>query len=319
MSSEMIELGVKAISEAQYENSWFTPHMVVHSFASWGAALSKENIEEWLAPYQFGSNKSQKVGIIMAGNIPLVGLHDLICALLADHEVMVKVSSKDRLLMNLLIEIIGLISNEWKKRIRLVDSLKEIDILIATGSDNSARYFDYYFRNKRRLIRKNRTSIAILNGNETEDQLSFLADDVFMYFGLGCRNVTKLYLPEAYDLNKLFKAFFRYKEHINHNKYANNYDYNKVVYLLNQTELLENGFIVLKEDKGLHSPVGVLFYEYYSDLMTLLAKNKEEREQIQCLVGSVALPDMVPFGRAQQPDLWNYADNVDTLSFLLKE
>jgi hypothetical protein len=253
----------------------------------------------------------------MAGNIPLVGLHDALCVLLANHQLKAKVSTKDKSLMNLILETLALIAPEWSAKIEAPEKLNDIDILIATGSDNSARYFDYYFRDVKKILRKNRTSVAVLDGNETEEELKQLSDDIFLHYGLGCRNVTKLYIPKGFDLDRVFNAVFEYKDVINHNKYANNYDYNKAVYLLNKIELNENGFLLMKEDEGLHSPVGVLFYEYYENLSAVEEKLLDSAESIQAAVGSYDKLKLVPFGKAQQPELWDYADGKDTMSFLM--
>jgi hypothetical protein len=311
--------GLALIEQAGISNAWFTPESVVNAFEAWGLALSETSLDKWLNAYKLERTAPKKVGVIMAGNIPLVGLHDALCVLLSNHVLKAKLSSKDTPLMQLSLEILGTLSSEWKERIELTNSLKEIDVLIATGSDNSARYFEYYFRDQKKLIRKNRTSVAVLMGDENEEELAALAEDVFTYFGLGCRNVTKLYLPKGFDLDRLFNAFFKFKELINHNKYANNYDYNKAVYLLNKHELIENGFLLMKEEEALHSPVGVLFYEYYTSVDEVMQKIQLQKDQIQCLVSRKELGNNIPFGKAQRPDLWNYADNIDTLAFLLKE
>lgn len=307
--------GRDLIQQAHHHNGWFVTASVEMAFLAWAKALEKDSVKAWLKAYAF-NDTVDAVGVIMAGNIPLVGLHDAIAVLVSDHQLVAKLSSKDQLLMEFVLRALGTIAPEWKEKIVIGNSLKNIDVLIATGSDNSARYFEYYFREKKKLIRQNRTSVAILNGSETSDELSGLASDVFTYFGLGCRNITKLYLPKNYDLDLLFQAFFPYQKLINNNKYANNYDYNKAVYLLNKIELIENGFLLLKEDEGLHSPVGVLFYEYYEDLEELELQLNQSAEHIQCIVSNLGKATHTPFGKAQNPDLWDYADGVDTLAFL---
>lgn len=305
----------EAINIAHHHNGWFSPDSVKQAYQAWGNSLQKKNVEAWLKAYDLGGEK-QKVGVIMAGNIPLVGLHDALCVLLNEDELHAKLSSKDRLLMQIVLDALIAIAPEWKDNIKVVEKLNEIDLLIATGSDNSARYFEYYFRTTKKLLRKNRTSVAIIDGKEEEDQLADLAKDIFTYFGLGCRNVTKVFVPRGYDLDQLFNAFFPYQEIINHNKYANNYDYNKAVYLLNKIELVENGFVLLKEDEGLHSPVGVLFYEYYDNLEAVKKKLAESADDIQAIVSNLNEASHLPFGKAQEPELWDYADGVDTLAFL---
>lgn len=317
ISDKLLELGIEAIRKAELENAWFTFSSIEHTFQAWKKALKKEKVEKWLQSYQLKESSGEKVGLILAGNIPLVGLHDILSVLISGGIAHVKCSSKDKSLMIWVLEVLADLSEEWKERIILKERLNEIDTLIATGSDNSARHFEYYFKDRRRLIRKNRTSVAVIGGNETEKEMEALADDVFRYFGLGCRNVTKVFVPKDYDLDLLFKAFFKYKELINHHKYANNYDYNKAVYLLNQVDLLENGFLLLKEGQDLHSPIAVLFYEYYNDLPEAIEKIEENKDQIQCKVGNISANGFTPFGEAQEPELWDYADGVDTLKFLL--
>ena len=314
---KQVERGAELIETVHHENGWFTPDSVKAVFKAWSKSLTPEKISKWLDPYSSKNTNSKIVGVIMAGNIPLVGLHDALCVLLTDHHLKAKISSKDKALMSLVLETLAIISPEWAAKIEVTDQLKDIDYLIATGSDNSSRYFEYYFRDVKKILRKNRTSVAILDGNESEEDLKNLSHDVFMHFGLGCRNVTKLYLPKGFDLNRLFKAFFHYKEIVNNNKYANNYDYNKAVYLLNKIELVENGFLLLKEDEDLHSPVGVLFYEFYDKLSAVEEKLIDHAESIQAAVGSYDESKLIPFGKAQQPELWDYADGKDTLSFLM--
>jgi len=309
-------LAAEFIETAYRENGWFTKDSVLAVYEAWANSLKEPKVEQWLSKYDLEDNKNLKVGVIMAGNLPLVGLHDALCVLISGNILHAKLSSKDRSLMLLILKVIQkLIPNP--EQVQLVEQLKDIDSLIATGSDNSARYFDYYFKEKKRIIRKNRTSIAVLQGDESEDDLHGLSHDVFRHFGLGCRNVTKLYLPKGYDLNHVFKAVFHYQEIGNHNKYANNYDYNKAVYLLSQVELIENGFLLMKEDEGIHSPVGVLFYEFYDCLDEVKAIIENRKDALQCVVSNLDVAQRVPFGKAQSPELWDYADGIDTIEFLL--
>ena len=316
---KQVELGAELIETVHHENGWFTPDSVKSVFEAWSTSLTPEKISTWLASYALNNTNTKTVGVIMAGNIPLVGLHDALCVLLAGHHLKAKLSSKDKSLMSLVLDTMAVIATDWTTKIEVTDKLNGIDFLIATGSDNSARYFEYYFRAVKKILRKNRTSVAILDGNESENDLKNLSHDVFMHFGLGCRNVTKLYLPKGFDLDRLFNAFFHYKEIVNNNKYANNYDYNKAVYLLNKIDLVENGFLLLKEDEGLHSPVGVLFYEYYDKLSAVEEKLIDHAESIQAAVGSYDKSKLIPFGKAQQPELWDYADGIDTIEFLISE
>ena len=313
---DLIERGRQLIESAHIQNSWFTTDSVRQAIFAWSQSLQPGKIDQWLSSYNFENPKGNRVGVIAAGNIPLVGLHDLLCVLINGDQLKIKLSSKDQQLMQWAIECLITIEPELQGAIEVSENLKDINLLIATGSDNSSRYFEYYFKEQKRLLRKNRTSVAVLNGTESAEDLVGLSEDVFTHFGLGCRNVTKVYVPRGYDFDPMFNAFFRFKEVINHNKYANNYDYNKAVYLLNKIELVENGFLLLKEDEGLHSPVGVLFYSYYDQLEDVWDILKENEDQIQCKVGTVAGQDLVPFGKAQLPELVDYADGVDTIEFL---
>lgn len=313
LTKEEFESFNALILKSKVHNGWFTEENVRESIKGITSMLSEEKLSKWTSNYKFSESKDKKVGVIMAGNIPLVGFHDALCVLITGNTLLAKLSSEDSILFPALIEILINIEPRFKDRIQLVFKLEDFDAVIATGSDNSARYFESYFGKYPNIIRKNRTSVAVFNGKETEEELSSFAEDVFLYFGKGCRNVTKLYLPKGFDLDKLFNSFFKYKEIINHNKYANNYDYNKAIYLMNQIELIENGFVLLKEDNSLHSPLSVLNYEFYSSEKELEKSLKENKDSIQCVVGK----NFIPFGKAQKPEVWDYADNVDTLKFLL--
>ena len=314
--AEELEHATNLVNRVNHENGWFTKESVLAVYKAWADSLQESKVEQWLSGYNWTRVTPEKVGVIMAGNLPLVGLHDALSVFVSGHVLHAKLSSKDKSLMTVVLKVLQkLIGDE--ARFKIVEQLKDIDWLIATGSDNSARYFDYYFKEIKRIIRKNRTSIAVINGKETEEELHGLSHDIFQHFGLGCRNVTKLYLPKSYDLDNVFKALFHYQEIGNHNKYANNYDYNKAVYLLNQVELIENGFLLMKEDKGIHSPVGVLFYEFYDEIEQIKNIINRRKDELQCVVSNENLPQQVPFGKAQCPELWDYADGIDTIEFLL--
>jgi len=304
----------EVISQAILLNPWFTQEHIKTSLFSIAQMLEKENLENWILNYNLNHVKIKKVLLIMAGNIPMVGFHDLLCVLISGHSVIVKFSSKDNILIKFIINKLIAISPNIDKKINIVDDFVkcQFDALIATGSDNSFKYFNYYFKDYKSIIRKNRRSIAILDGSETPQDLISLSNDIFLYFGLGCRNVSKLYLPNGYDLNKLFNAFYDYHDIINHLKYSNNYDYNKTVYLMNGEKLLDNGFVLLKEDTSIQSPVATVFYEYYSNKIDLFKFIKENNFLFQCVVGK----DNIGFGQTQFPNLDSYADGVDTINFL---
>jgi len=300
---------------AEVLNPWFTNKNLEKSLNFWCNQLNYDMLTSWLNPYKLNDCPSpKKVLIIMAGNIPLVGFHDLLTVLISGHKAIIKMSSSDNILLKVLIDKLINIDSAFKERIFLIDDLKDrkFDAIIATGSDNSAEYFEYYFKDTKRIIRKNRRSIAILSGNESEIQLKGLADDVFAYFGLGCRNVSKLFLPQGFDLNRLFKAFLPYSSVLEHKKYANNYDYNKAIFLMGSNTLVENGFLLMKEEKSLLSPVAMLYYEYFQDIITIDKYIEENQEKLQCIVSE----EKIPFGSTQEPNLWDYADGVDTIDFL---
>ena len=255
----------------------------------------------------------------MAGNLPLVGFHDFLSVLISGHKLIAKPSSNDALLLPYLAKMLIKIEPGFTDRITFTDkTLPAFDAVIATGSDNTSRYFEYYFKNKPHIIRGSRNAVAILTGKETAQQLSGLADDIFTFYGMGCRSVSKVFLPRGYDFDVFFNAMFRFRESINHAKYANNYDYNKAVYLMSLMPVLDNGFLVLKEDTAFASPIAVVFYEYYDDENQLKAYLETQAKSIQCVVAAGFLKNEIPFGQAQKPELHNYADGVDTLDFLAK-
>lgn len=303
-------------------NGWFTEENLRLALSNWAAALSKGSLEKWLAPYAKdleGPVKQKRIGVVMAGNIPMVGFHDLLCVLVSGHSVAGKLASDDQVLMPFLMEELFLIEPRFKPLVSLSGGIMEQpDAVIATGSNNSSRYFDYYFGKYPHLIRRNRNSVAILTGAETEEQLKALGCDVFQYFGLGCRNVSKLFIPKGYDIDKVFRAFFSFSNVMDNKKYANNYEYHKTLYLMNQAKLLDNGFILLKEDIALSSPVAVLFYEYYDEPEALRSRLRMDSGSIQCIVSADPLWEgAVAPGASQAPGLWDYADGADTMKFLV--
>ena len=307
------------IKLAEEHNAWFNKENVLFSLDGWSKSLNDRNINKWIEKYNFNAVESKKVAIIMAGNIPLVGFHDFISVLISGHSVVVKQSSNDKHLLPFLAKYLEHIEPEFKDKIEFTEEkLTQFDAVIATGSDNTARYFEFYFKNKPSIIRKNRNSVAVLTGNENENQLLNLSEDIFRYYGLGCRNVSKLFVPKDYNFEAFFKAMYHWNPIINQNKYANNYDYNKAVYLMSEFQMLENGFLMIKEDNSYSSPIATLFYEYYETTESLKEKLETEAEQIQCIVSDGFTENEIQFGETQKPMLWNYADNVDTIAFLLK-
>ncbi|WP_139423716.1 acyl-CoA reductase [Chryseobacterium mulctrae] len=305
----------QVLKKSEIENPWFTADNQKYALKQWSELLTEENINEWLQHYS-PSKTSKKVGLILAGNIPLVGLHDVISVILSNHIPLIKLSSKDKTMLPFLLKKWNEFSEETID-FEFVERLENFDAVIATGSNNTARYLEYYFKNHLSIIRKNRTSIAVLKGDETEEELKLLAHDIFQYFGLGCRNVTRIFIPQDFVIDRLFESFLDFKEIINHNKYANNYDYNRAVYLLNQDKFWDNNFVMLKEDAQLFSPLSVINFSRYSSLDEVKDFIAENEENIQCVVAKNELGiDSIQFGEAQNPGLNTYADNVDTMKFL---
>ena len=308
---------VNLIELSQSHNGWFTPEQVYFAVQSWAEALKKDNLNQWLSNYDLTNVKPKTVGLILAGNIPLVGFHDFLSVLIAGHNVLVKTSSNDQHLIKFLANYLLSINPEIGKSIVFTDGkLENFDAVIATGSNNTARYFEFYFKDKPSIIRKNRNSVAVLTGNETHEDLVNLGEDIFRYFGLGCRNVSKLFVPKEYDFQPFFQAVYEYKDVIFYEKYSNNYDYNKAVFLMSNFKLLDNEFLTLKEDTSYASPISSVFYEYYDNINELKNRLDKENEQIQCIVSKDVTNNSIPFGQTQKPNLWDYADNVDTLEFL---
>ncbi len=312
--AELQQLKSKAINE----NPWFTNESIDLALKGIGSYLEQSQLITWLDAYSIQSKKQLDVGIIMAGNIPLVGFHDFLCVIMSGNSVQIKISSKDsivtKFLFNKLIEVDPGMNNQF----RLVNKLNKVDALIATGSDNSARYFNYNYKDCPRLIRKNRTSVGIIKGDETPDQLKKLGDDIFLYFGLGCRNISKLFIPKGYDLSAVIGNFDAYKHVIGHKSYANNYQYNKIIFSMKGIDFLDTGYLLIKEDKELVSPISVLYYEEYQNIKNLRAILNQNKDKIQCILTQDGWFDKsVPFGRSQSPELWDYADNEDTMKFLI--
>jgi len=312
----MMENGTewKAVKEkASHENPWFIPEFVELATTSIAREfLQKDKLNAWVNSYSLPSSNEQPktVGIVMAGNIPLVGFHDFLSAFISGHRQMIKLSSKDQVLLKHLVDkLIG-----WNSRVAEYISFNELlkgcYAYLATGSNNSSRYFEYYFSKYAHIIRRNRTSIAVLTGHETNEQLEKLADDVYQYFGLGCRNVTKIYVPAGYEFPRLLEVFTKYDHLSDFHKYKNNYDYRLALLILNKQYFMSNGSILLVENNSVFSPISQLHYEYYKSEPNL--DTDEMKQKVQCVVGRGG----IAFGLAQQPALCDYADGSDTLQFL---
>lgn len=304
----------QAVAEAHIRNNWFTPENQWFALETWAEALQPDAIDNWLRD-AVAPSIAKKVGLMLAGNIPLVGLHDILCVLASGHHARLKPSSDDAVLPKYLLERWTAACPELQERWEITEQLKGIDAAIATGSNNSARYFDYYFRNIPHIIRKNRHSIALVRPQEGQDVLQAIGEDVFRYYGLGCRNVTHLFLPEGYDLNQVFAAWEPWADIIHHHRYANNYTYHRAILLMNLSPHLDNGFVLLQESEELYSPAGLLRYSFYADEAEVQAKTAAAAEQLQCIIGNASWCNTRP-GQSQRPGLRDYADGVNTLRFL---
>ncbi|MBT8297274.1 MAG: acyl-CoA reductase [Maribacter sp.] len=308
-----------AILRAGHKNGWFTEDNIKFAISTWGALLTTKDLEQWLSYYDFSKVKHKTVALIMAGNIPLVGFHDFLSVLLSGNKAVIKLSSNDAILLPFIANFLIEQMPSLKAEIEFTENkLEEFDAVIATGSDNTSRYFEHYFGHKPNVIRKNRNSIAIISGKESKLELKALGEDIFRYYGLGCRSVSKIFVPKGYEFDAFFEAVFDYNPIINQSKYANNYDYNKAVYLMSEFTILENGFLMLKEDQNYASPIATLFYEEYGSLQELKKRILADRDKIQCIVANGFVENEINFGQTQKPTLTDYADGVDTVEFLLK-
>ncbi len=299
-------------------NAWFTEEEVKKALKALGEMLNSEDLKTWFKDIEI-STSPKKIGLILAGNIPLVGFHDVLCVLATGNIAMIKLSSADDKLLPAMLAKLIEIEPQLSRQIIYSERLKDFDAIIATGSNNTSRYFEYYFGKVPNIIRKNRTSVAVLTGNETPDDIEALGHDLFDYFGLGCRNVSKIYIPKNYDIKLFFEPLEKYKDIINHFKYNNNYDYNKSIYLVNSATHFDNGFLLLKEDTGFSSPLAVLYFDRYNNLNDVEHLLKEQEQNLQCVVSIAKLSIENPvlnFGETQHPKLWDYADNINTIIFL---
>ena len=307
----------RATDEAEQKNGWFTRENISLAFEGIRRYLNPDSLESWTKDFS-PAKTDRTVGIVGAGNVPMVAFHDMLSALVAGNKAQLKLSSQDDVLLPYLVSKLAKVDAKLAEKVEFVEHLNKPDLVIATGSNNSSRYFEYYFRDIPHIIRKNRTSVAVLTGSESEEEMQLLGKDVFQYFGLGCRNVSKVLIPEGFDIDLLYKAFFSFKDVIDHKKYANNYDYNRSILLLNGAKFFDNGFLLIQENEALVSPIAVLNYATYGHASEIEDYLLSQIENIQCVVSK---EDKVPtarvsFGDTQKPELWDYADNVNTLEFL---
>ncbi len=314
---------ITAINDAQANNPWFIKEFIINCLQEISNQLKSESLNCWLNKYdckKLSEKTTKTVALITAGNIPLVGFHDILSILISGNNLLIKVSQKDSVLTKLFINLLCKIEPQFNDKIKFSDAnLSNFDAIIATGSNNTSRYFDYYFNKYPSIIRRNRNSIAILNYDDSENDLNKIADDIFLYFGLGCRNVSKIFIPKGFVIEKLFKVFETYKEILfNHNKYMNNYEYNKAIFLVNKTPFFDNGFVLLNQNENISSPISVIYFEYYDNFDYVNNKIEINKNQIQCVISNNKnVSNSISIGEAQSPKLWDYSDNIDTMKFLL--
>jgi hypothetical protein len=303
--------------KARNENPWFVAESVLLALKGIEVILDKEKLTSWALSYGTEPSHPKTVGVAMAGNIPLVGFHDFLCVLISGHRIKAKLSANDTALFTSLIPMLLEIEPEFQDRITLAENLKEVDAIIATGSDNTSRYFEYYFRKIPHLIRKNRASCGVILGEEPAIEFELLGKDVFSYFGLGCRNVSKLYVPHDFDLGQLIQSWRKYEGCIDHHKYANNYDYKKSILLLNREPFYDGGFVLLKESAHFVSPIATVFFEFYKTQEEVKQKINLYASKLQVITAAQGwFAGSKPFGDAQLPQVGDYADNIDTMNFL---
>ena len=311
------------IENEQYTNTWFTPFFVRHRLQSIATCLREQQLQIWLKNYKkLHNHQPETIGVIMAGNLPLVGFHDFLSVLIVGDSLVAKLSSQDKHLLPTIAQMLIAIEPRFEQQIVFTEEkIGQIDKVISTGGSNSAKYFSYYFKNIPHIIRSHCNSVALLDGTETEKDLEHLADDIFLYFGLGCRSVSKIFVPQNYNFEKLFKAMDKYKPLMEqHHKYLNNLEYQKTMHLINMIPFLDQGLSVVKECPDIASPIAVLHYEYYQDKEQTIKNIFSLGDKLQCAVGNNNVHQrLIPFGKAQYPALNDYANDIDTIAFLLND
>jgi hypothetical protein len=316
--NDKIEVLKAEAASAKHYNGWFEEGMVCHALLALGESLQEAKLRKWISGYRLEDTTPKTVGVVMAGNVPAVGFHDFLSVLISGHKILARLSSDDSKLLPAMANLLMSLEPGFETFILFTNNqLKNFDAVIATGSNNTSRYFEFYFGKYPNIIRKNRNGIAVLTGKESSSELAALADDVFLYFGLGCRNVAKIFIPKGYDFMPLLDVLAKRTEISQHHKYFNNYEYNKAIYLVNKRPHLDTGNLLLVEEEQISSPVGVLYYEYYTSDIALRNALMVRNDQIQCVLSQADfLPGAIGLGRGQQPELWDYADGVDTMEFL---
>ncbi|WP_185852043.1 acyl-CoA reductase [Blattabacterium cuenoti] len=317
-SKKFFPIFQKILQKITIANNWFRIEDLLITFDQWGKILQKKKLEYWMSKYTFIKKKPKKILVIMPGNVPMVGFHDFLCVILSGHKIIIKLSEEDNLLLPFLCEIIINDKPSLKNKIKFTNNIfhEKFDYVIATGNNNTARYFEYYFRKQPLLLRKNRTSVAVLQGTETEEELISLNRDMLTYSGRGCRNVGKIFVPHNYDVHLILKKSF-ISEYITKNyKYTDNYKYYLSVYTMDKVHFKKNHFVLFKEEKNYHSPISVVYYEFYNNLNELKKTILENNNHVQCVVSKNFLEEEILFGKTQYPKLEDFADKIDTIQFL---
>jgi hypothetical protein len=323
IDDDILEPLREAARQSTIYNPWFTSENIRLAINGLGEMLQTEKIEKWLQPYpeiNLVPAIQKTVSVVMAGNIPLAGFHDFLCVLITGNKILARLSSDDSRLLPAIAQLLTKFDASWSDQIAFTtERIEKFDAVIATGNNNTSRYFEYYFSKVPNIIRHNRNSLAITNGNESKQELEKLASDVMQYFGMGCRSVSKVYIPFNYDLKPLINALDRFSEMANHHKYRNNYDYQQSVFMLNRIPVVDTGYLLMTESAGLSSPISVLYYSYYDKIEDVIREIRNSASDIQCVVSNVDLAiETVKPGEAQSPQLWDYADNIDTLKFIIR-
>lgn len=308
-----------SVRVAQTRNEWFTKENILFALKNIAISISQDSIDEFVSKYNFSKPKYKSVGVIMAGNIPIVGFNDFFYVLMSGSSIKIKLSSKDDLLLAVLAQLLINIEPKLESKISFEEfTINDFDAIIATGSSNSSNLFKEYFGKYPNIIRSHRSSIAVISNEDSKIDLELLGRDIFSYFGLGCRNVSKIFIPKEFDLSKLFESIISYSKVMEHNKYMNNFDYNSTLYLMKNEKFLVNNFLILKESEEIYSPISVLNYSYYNNLEEVEEYINLNKEKIQIVLSNKAkVNKSILFGNSQMPTLLDYADDIDVMDFLL--
>lgn len=319
-NDNFFDLMAELMHVIKIHNAWFSFKNQQFAYKEWASALTEENLKAWVSPYSFPVKNPKTVALILGDKTPLSGFHDFISVLISGNKAQVRLSEQNNKLLVFLTKYLIAVDPSIKEDVSFVkEQISNYDAVIVYGNDKTAKHFGHYLKETPHIIRKNLNAVAVLTGEETHEDLQLLGNDIFRYYGLSNRNVSKLYVPENYDFTSFYQAIFEWKDLTFEVKYMNNYDYNKAVYLMsnhNTNDLLDNEFLLLKQDSNLASPVGVLFYSYYSNKTELIQELEQKAEDIEVIVGNLPEKNALNFGESHHIKLDDYADAIDTLEFL---